>query len=178
MRSRINHVIEAESIDIDADGRTALPKQSKGDMRRALNVLQSAALANDARDITASTIYRTTGQASPEEIKQILEILMNETPNVSLFKLRAIQTERGIALQDMIEGLHDLLIQFEVEPVTLAQTIQRLGEIEYRLAKGCGDEKQLGGLIAAFIFLRESQLEKDHGNGKEPNIPGWVNRVY
>ena len=43
MRERVNFVIDEEKVNISADGRQALLAQSKGDMRKALNVLQSAA---------------------------------------------------------------------------------------------------------------------------------------
>jgi len=176
MRHRVNFIIEEEKIDMTDAGRTALLNQAKGDMRRALNVLQSAALAQGDGEIDSDIIYRTTGQASPDEIKAIMEILMNEKPEVALKRLRGIQQDRGIALQDMIEGLHDQLIEYELENGTLANIIQRLAEIEYRLAKGCADDKQLGGLVAAFLFMRESQLSRD--NDQVPNIPMYVQRTY
>merc|ERR1712071_377147 len=152
MRGRVNFVIDEEKINISACGRQALLVQSKGDMRRALNVLQSAALANGSNEITADTIYRTTGQASPEEIQAILEIQNNSSPEKALTDLREIQQTRGIALQDMIEGLHDILLTLELDNFSLAHIIQRMAEIEYRLAKGCADDKQLAALVAA-LFL-------------------------
>jgi len=176
MRHRINYVIEQEMINITDEGRTALLSQAKGDMRRALNVLQSAALAQGQEEIDQDIVYRTTGQASPDEIKAIMDILLNETPREALAQLREIQQKRGIALQDMIEGLHDQLLDFELENGTLANVIQRLAEIEYRLAKGCSDEKQLAGLVAAFLFLRESQIARD--NEQVPNVPSCIQRSY
>merc|ERR1712048_789391 len=126
---------------------------------------------------TSDTIYKTTGQASPDEIQAILEILNNSTPEEALSKLREIQMNRGIALQDMLEGLYESLLRLELDNFTLAHVIQRLAEIEYRLAKGCSDDKQLASLVAAFIFMRESQVSRDAGN-KEPNVPKFVNRIY
>jgi replication factor C subunit 3/5 len=40
IRSRLNYVVENESIRIQDDGMAALLKLSCGDMRRALNILQ------------------------------------------------------------------------------------------------------------------------------------------
>ena len=134
-------------------------------------------MASGSTEITSDTIYKTTGQASPDEIEKILEILNNSTAKEALFKLREIQQIRGIALQDMIEGLHDSLMKLELDNFTLAHVLQRLAEIEYRLAKGCSDDKQLAALVAAFIFMRESQISRDAGN-KEPNVPKFVNRIY
>ena len=90
--------------------------------------------------------------------------------------LREIQQTRGIALQDMVEGLHDLLLKLELDNFSLAHIIQRMAEIEYRLAKGCADDKQLAALVAAFIFMRESQISRD--NDQVPNVPSAVSRIY
>ena len=133
-------------------------------------------LANGSNEITADTIYRTTGQASPEEIQAILEILNNSSPEKAFTDLREIQQTRGIALQDMIEGLHDILLTLELDNFSLAHIIQRMAEIEYRLAKGCADDKQLAALVAAFIFMRESQISRD--NDQVPNVPNAVSRIY
>ena len=78
----------------------------------------------------------------------------------------------------MLEGLHESLLRLELDNFTLAHVIQRLAEIEYRLAKGCSDDKQLASLVAAFIFMRESQVKRDCGEliGKRdlPNVLRWV----
>ena len=40
IRTRLEHVVEREEIDITEDGRKALLRLSGGDMRRTLNILQ------------------------------------------------------------------------------------------------------------------------------------------
>merc|ERR1712113_922127 len=132
-------ICELESLDVTDSGMQALVHQAKGDMRRALNVLQSAALAMGSSEITGDVVYRTTGQASPAEIEAILKILLNDSPQEAMSKLRQIQSERGIALQDMIEGLHEKIVTYDIGNNQLGGLIQRLAEIEWRLAKGCAD---------------------------------------
>lgn len=155
---RVQHVVQAEKIEIDQFGLDALVAQSKGDMRRALNALQSCALANEYKNITSEKIYATIGQPSPEIIDDMFKILMNENVENSFQKLNQIKLDRGIALNDMIEMLHDNLLQYDLDDKILAKMIQRLAEIEWRLSKGCSDELQMGALIAAFNFLREEQI--------------------
>lgn len=160
MRARVQGIIDDEGVNINESGKHALLDQAKGDMRRALNVLQSTHLAAD-EEIDDELVYKTTGQASPKQIKDILEFLFNDDVKTSMEKLHLVQKEHGIALQDMLEGIHDLLLKYDMSDDVLAKLIQRLAEIEWRLSKGCADEVQLGALVAAFHFCRHAQINKD-----------------
>ncbi len=83
IQDRLNHVISSEgylglnlfilSVDITKDGIQALLRQSNGDMRRALNILQSAHAAHEF--INQEIIYMTTGTPLPIDIEQIVNWL-------------------------------------------------------------------------------------------------------
>lgn len=45
VEKKIDEVIEKENVKITSDGKAALLKLSKGDMRRALNILQASETA-------------------------------------------------------------------------------------------------------------------------------------
>merc|ERR1712087_273457 len=96
MASKIEEIVKAENINLhvvddkntmeeevdqDSCAMKALIKQSQGDMRRALNALQSASLAFEYgknTPITADNIYATVGKPTPSLIHQVFETLMNE----------------------------------------------------------------------------------------------------
>ena len=48
---------------------------SQGDMRRALNILQSTSMAHD--EVSEKTVYLCTGQPLPSDIAQIVEWMLN-----------------------------------------------------------------------------------------------------
>jgi replication factor C subunit 3/5 len=76
-KSSITHVRNANSVNLTDDGKKALLKLSKGDMRRALNVLQAC---HAAYDIVGETeIYNCTGNPHPSDIEAIVNsMLMDE----------------------------------------------------------------------------------------------------
>jgi replication factor C subunit 3/5 len=58
------------------DGKMALLKLSKGDMRRALNVLQAC---HAAYDLTSETeIYNCTGSPHPSDIETIVNSMLSD----------------------------------------------------------------------------------------------------
>lgn len=61
--ARLKEVAKAEGVDLTEDGAKALVRLSQGDMRRALNTLQSAYLAHATVDEEA--VYATTGAPRP-----------------------------------------------------------------------------------------------------------------
>lgn len=77
VEKRLNHVVEREHVNLTQDGRQALLKLSRGDMRRALNVLQACHAAYPVTD--ESTIYACTGNPHPNDIEQIMNSMMNES---------------------------------------------------------------------------------------------------
>ena len=59
MKPRIEHVITEENLTVSEDGMEALVTLAKGDMRKALNVLQSTSMAHD--EVNEDTVYTCTG---------------------------------------------------------------------------------------------------------------------
>ena len=49
---------------------------SQGDMRRALNILQSTSMAHD--EVNEGTVYLCTGQPLPSDIAQIVDWMLNQ----------------------------------------------------------------------------------------------------
>ncbi len=63
-------------MNLTADGKQALLKLSKGDMRRALNVLQACHAAYDVTNETA--VYNCTGSPHPSDIETIINAMLSE----------------------------------------------------------------------------------------------------
>ena len=63
-------------MKITEEGRQALLKLTKGDMRRALNVLQAC---HAAYDITGETeVYNCTGNPHPSDIETIVNSMLTD----------------------------------------------------------------------------------------------------
>ncbi|CAK5011063.1 unnamed protein product [Meloidogyne enterolobii] len=78
---RIDYIIQKEELNVTDDGKDALFKLSKGDMRRIINVLQSTALATDV--INEKGVYSCVGYPRPNVVEKILRILLDSTIEVA-----------------------------------------------------------------------------------------------
>ncbi|KAJ6685383.1 REPLICATION FACTOR C / DNA polymerase III GAMMA-TAU SUBUNIT [Salix purpurea] len=137
---RLKHVIEAEGLDVPESGLEALKRLSNGDMRKALNILQSTHMAS--QQITEET--------------QITHWLLNESFAESYKRISEIKTRKGLALVDIVREVTMFVFKIKMQSDIRVPLINDLADIEYRLSFGCNDKLQLGSLIASFTKTRSA----------------------
>jgi replication factor C subunit 3/5 len=160
----VDHVIEEEGVKIDPTATEALVRLSKGDMRRALNVLQACHASSTPlqppgqpppdpktiqRDtITESTIYDCIAAPHPADIKTISETLLTTTDITSCLQtINLLKAAKGLALADILTALAEELGKLDVPVQTRVMWLEGLSEVEYRLSGGGSETVQTGGLV-------------------------------
>ncbi|XP_059630714.1 replication factor C subunit 3 isoform X1 [Cornus florida] len=154
VRERIKIVIEAEGLDVPESGLAALVRLSNGDMRKALNILQSTHMAS--QQITEEAVYLCTGNPLPKDIEQISYWLLNESFSVGFRQISDMKTRNGLALLDIVREVTMFVFKIKMPSNVRVQLINDLADIEYRLTFGCNDKLQLGALIATFTRARSA----------------------
>ncbi|KAI0479517.1 P-loop containing nucleoside triphosphate hydrolase protein [Xylariaceae sp. FL0804] len=164
IRVLVDKVIAEEGVNIDAEATDALVKLSKGDMRRALNVLQACHASStplQPRDapkvaekdivrekVTTETIYNCIAAPPPEAMAKITDTLLT-TGDVTacLSTINTLKVANGLALADIITALSEQLAAMEVRPQTMIRWLDGLAEIEYRVAGGGSEAIQTGAVV-------------------------------
>ncbi|CAD0098141.1 unnamed protein product [Aureobasidium mustum] len=164
IRRLVDIVIEKEDVNIAPDATDSLVTLSKGDMRRALNVLQAchasstplhipgqapAPGAKIDRDlITNETIFDCIAAPHPADIATIRDTLLSN-PDVTscLATINTLKANKGLALADILTALGEELANLEVPAHTKVTWLQGLAEIEHRLSGGGSENLQTGGLV-------------------------------
>ncbi|SGZ06415.1 BQ5605_C031g10940 [Microbotryum silenes-dioicae] len=158
VEKRLNHVVDAEKVNLTEDGRQALLKLSKGDMRRALNVLQACHAAYDVTDEAA--VYNCTGNPDPADIEAIMQSMMNESFETSYRRISSLKMEKGLALQDIIQGCFDFVATVEFPRQTRVVLLDHLAQVEHRLSTGASEKLQLTALLGATKLAIELSQNK------------------
>ena len=161
----VDLVIEKEDVKIEPHAVESLVKLSKGDMRRALNVLQACHASSmplpvkgekapqmpaksQRTSITNDTIYNCIAAPSPAAIETILNTLLSESDTSTCLKaITKLKSSYGLALADILTALSEELLKLEVPPKTRITWLQGLADIEYRLAGGGSETIQTGGMV-------------------------------
>lgn len=152
IKERLQYVVTAEGLDVDVSGFEALVRLSNGDMRKALNILQSTQMAS--QHVTEEAVYLCTGNPMPKDIEQIAYWLLNEPFTASFRYISDIKMRKGLALVDIIREVTMFVFKIQMPSDIRIKLINDLADIEYRLSFGCNDKLQLGALISTFTNAR------------------------
>ncbi|KAK4940704.1 Subunit of heteropentameric Replication factor C (RF-C) [Elasticomyces elasticus] len=185
IRRLVDHVISQENVNIAPEAVDSLVKLSKGDMRRALNVLQACHAGSRPLPmrgqppikesdikyelITNDTIYTCIAAPHPDDIRMIMTTMLSE-PDVTscLTTINALKSSRGLALADILTALAEELQNLEVSTATRVTWLEGLAEIEYKLAGGGSEAVQTGGMVG--IVRIGCELMGEKGVGEKMNL--------
>jgi replication factor C subunit 3/5 len=133
------------------DGIDALLRVSKGDMRRILNIMQTC--FTTFKCINEYAVYQITGQPSPQQIQEIL----NMTSMNSYLNLEKYLIENGLALNDIITSIYEYISQLDLPTKSRIYLLDHLSNIEYRLANGCHTSIQLMTLLGHLTLATQQK---------------------
>ncbi|KAJ8140773.1 hypothetical protein OXX79_000331 [Metschnikowia pulcherrima] len=159
IRDRVHNVIKKENLAIHPDAENALLALCKGDMRRALNVLQAckAALENEDMQIDIDMIYECIGAPHPQDIEAVLDSVLKDDWTTSFLTFQKYKNSKGLALVDLISGFVDILANYDLKPATRASILKGLADIEYGISKGGNEKIQTSAVIAVVKQAMQSQ---------------------
>lgn len=164
IRVLVDKVIEEEDVKILPEATDSLVKLSKGDMRRALNVLQACHASSTplqprdgpkvadkdiVRDtISVETIYNCIAAPPPDAIQDIVGTLMSTSDVTScLTTINTLKVARGLALADIITALSEEVAKLNVKPEVMITWLDGLSVIEHRVSGGGSESVQTGAVV-------------------------------
>jgi len=147
----IRKIATKEHLEITPDGLEALIFIARGDMRRAVNVLQVGASSN--KKITAELLYETSATARPEEIKKLLTTALGGNFMAARNQLYDLLITYGLSGEEIIKQIHRTIFDLTIPDDQKVQLMEKTGEIEFRLVEGSNDHIQLESLLAQFVLF-------------------------
>ncbi|CAG8502490.1 1505_t:CDS:10 [Funneliformis mosseae] len=153
IKSRIEEIVKVENVNISQDGIQALLKLCGGDMRRALNVLQSCS----SRDVIDETvIYNCTGYPHPKDIEIIMNSLSNDDFSTSYSKVKRMMEVLSMSLNDIIT---EVVNYFKMHDFPFNNEVLAYFFKKHNLNGGGNDMIQLAALIGAYKNALEKAAE-------------------
>ncbi|MEA5388947.1 replication factor C small subunit [Haloarculaceae archaeon H-GB11] len=150
VEEEVRLIAEQEGIELTPEGIDALVYAAGGDMRKAINALQAAAITGDVVDEEA--VYAITSTARPEEIKEMVTMALDGDFTAARSKLDELLTEEGIAGGDVIDQLHRSVWEFDLGDEAAVRLLDRIGEADYRITEGANEQIQLEALLASLAL--------------------------
>ncbi|MDD3406788.1 MAG: replication factor C small subunit [Methanomicrobium sp.] len=149
-------ICKNEGLTITEDAVNAIIYVAQGDMRKAINALQGAAIIKS--DITEDMIYEITSTARPDEIYDLLQIILEGNFDASEHRLHELTISRGIAPNELISQLYRTLINDKSMDRSLkVEMISHLGEADFRISEGANQNIQMEALLARCILSAQNK---------------------
>ncbi|WP_263019799.1 replication factor C small subunit [Natronobiforma cellulositropha] len=154
IEAQVREIAETEGIEVTDDGVDAVVYAAAGDMRKAINALQAAAVMGETVD--EETVFAITATARPEEVEAMVGRAIDGDFTAARAALEDLLTERGLAGGDVVDQLHRSAWALDLDERATVRLLERLGEVDYRITEGANERLQLEAMLASLALEHES----------------------
>ncbi|MHC1572157.1 MAG: replication factor C small subunit [Methanosarcinales archaeon] len=153
VEERIRYIASQEGLTVTDDGVDAIKYVAHGDMRRAINALQAAAMMSTR--IAVDTIYQITATAHPERMVELIKLSLKGDFMAARSMLDDLLMEEGLSGEDVLAQLHRAVFEVNIPEKSKLQLMEKIGEVDFRLTEGANERIQLESLLAYFAIIGE-----------------------
>jgi replication factor C subunit 3/5 len=158
VRGLLEEVAKEENVTFGDGGLDAVLRLGRGDMRRALHIMQSAHTAADVVD--EAVVYECTGNPRPGDIKCMVEWMLQLSYADAFRKVERLRALKGLAVSDLLTEVHTFALALDLDGDLRIELLKQLAEAEFRLSTGGSEKINLGAIVAAFVLTREKMFER------------------
>ncbi|KAI0257154.1 P-loop containing nucleoside triphosphate hydrolase protein [Lactifluus subvellereus] len=143
---RLLEICAEEKVEYNEDGLTALIFTSEGDMRQAINNLQST--WSGFGFVSGDNVFKVCDQPHPIVVQSMIRACSKGDIEHSMIKLQELW-DQGYSAVDIIVTIFRVVKTFDELPeYTKLEYIKEIGFTHMRILEGVGTLIQLGGLVA------------------------------
>jgi replication factor C small subunit len=150
VKKYMRKIASNEKLEITPDGLETLIFISRGDLRKAINILQVG--ASVGKKITAELLYETSATAKPEDVKALINVALTGNFMAARNQLYELLIKYGLSGEDIIKQIHQTIFDLTIPDVSKIKLIEKTGEAEFRLIEGSNAHIQLEALLAQFAL--------------------------
>lgn len=151
IKKYMRKIATKEKLEITSDGLETLIFISRGDLRKAINILQVGASIN--KKITAEILYETSATARPEDVKALINTAISGNFMGARNQLYDLLIKYGLSGEDVVKQIHSSIFDLTIPDENKVQLMEKTGEIEFRIVEGSNAHIQLESLLAQFVLM-------------------------
>ncbi len=152
MKQYITRIKDGENLEIDDKAANALIYVSDGDLRKLINVLQSAAI--QSRKITDSSVYDIAARARPDEVVAMLRCAVSGDMTTARSELDKLMIMHGMSAEDILMQCYREVQNIGIDEHMKLGIIKEIGECNFRVVEGANERIQLEAMLASVALLK------------------------
>ena len=149
----IIRVAAAEGLKVDEKAVVALIYVSDGDMRKALNALQGAALSG--AHISEEGVFKNASRAHPKEISQMMNAALDGKFIEARKNLHELMISYGMSGEDVLLQMFREVDSLKIPEASKVALVDKIGEYNFRLVEGANETIQIEALLAQLLILKK-----------------------
>jgi replication factor C small subunit len=143
----IGDIATKENVAIDDSAVAAIARESAGDLRRAINLLQIASTATD--NVTEDVVYEYSETQLTARARNIVTLALDGQYEPARKEIRNLVAIGGYSPQEVCLEIERDLVKRPFTPEVLTKILDRVAEIDYRLLQGKNAFVHLAALLAS-----------------------------
>jgi replication factor C small subunit len=155
----VNHlayICRSEGVKkVQPEALSLIYEVSEGDLRHAINILQTAAAMGD---VSVENVKRVAGISSKAMVGEVVRLALNGDFNAARERTLELTRVYGMSEQDFLKYAFEEISA--LNPPNLDRIAESIAKYDYRLVVGANPDIQLTALLAELVQL-----------GKELNLP-------
>ncbi|MDR2719993.1 MAG: replication factor C small subunit [Nitrososphaerota archaeon] len=151
MIEHLRVISKKENINISSEAVERIVDYAEGDLRHAINALQTASAHKEDGTVDEKVVSQIIGEASPKQV----QLMLNKAINGDFMEARRVMYDiigtYGFTGAEIIRQMQKELFKISyITPEQKAEFSNILGEYDYRLTQGANSDLQLSALLAQF----------------------------
>ncbi|CBH14672.1 replication factor C, subunit 3, putative [Trypanosoma equiperdum] len=154
MLPRLKLIAREEGVPFTDEGLISAFRLSDGDMRRCLNTMQASSMS--AGEITEESVYRTTGNPTPTDVRVMVGDMLSHNYATSWEKVQQLVVDKGVSTADLVREVHLIVMAMDLPQDCKCFLLIKLADVEYYAAGGTREMINIGGVLGAFQLVKEA----------------------
>jgi replication factor C small subunit len=159
MKEQLECISKLENVKLLPEAADRIVDFSEGDLRHAINALQTAAAYKDGL-VDEKVVSAVIGEASPAQVQQMIRKALFGDFMEARKKMYDIMGSYGFSGSEIVRQIQrEIFKMSDLTPEQKAEISNVVGEYDYRLTQGANSDIQLSALLAQFAKFGRGIME-------------------
>jgi replication factor C small subunit len=141
--AHLKNIAKKEKIKVDDKGLRAIYDYSEGDLRHAINILQTTASMGS---VTEANVKTSAGLAKTTDVADVLKLALDGKITNARDKMIELVKVYGMSESDFLKYIN--VAVFDSKNKNLGDILQVIAKYDYRILSGANPEIQLSAMLA------------------------------
>lgn len=148
LRNKMVSICKQMSIKYNDKGIDAIIYTAQGDMRQAINNLQST--HDGFEEITEENVFKVCDEPPPLVLQNIIDCCMKQKLNEAIKCLGNLYA-LGYCTEDIVGSMFKVVKAYDMPEYTKLEYLKHIGITQIRIVQGVNSMLQMKGLISHFV---------------------------